>query len=48
MSAEKDEIDPKYCILYLFFLEKKEYFLLLGRAPTKECADMLEPSQKGS
>ena len=35
-QADREEYDPKHCIVYLFFSEKREYFLLLGRGESKD------------
>ena len=35
-QADREEYDAKHCIVYLFFSEKREYFLLLGRGESKD------------
>ena len=41
--SEREEHDPDQCVLYLFFCEKREYFLLLGRGEAKDY--LLDDSQ---
>lgn len=38
-QAIKEPHDPEFCILYLFFAEKREYYLLLGRGESKDFLD---------